>query len=128
MASKTDMLIAKALSTTSEDEAIACLRMARKQGTSATTTTTGKSADEWEALARKYHKIAYDNQEDLKRVKAALKNAMLSQTVHAAYNTMHVNDTSSLRRQLSASKSEVNKWKMFCVGLLIFCVFLISFI
>lgn len=31
MSSKTDQLIAKALSTTSEDEAIACLHMARKQ-------------------------------------------------------------------------------------------------
>ena len=128
MASKTDMLIAKALSTTSEDEAIACLRMARKQGDTATTTTTSKSADEWEALARKYHKIAYDNQEDLKRTKAALKNALVSQTVHAAYNNLHVNDTSTLRRQLSASKSEVIKWKMFCVVLLLFSVFLISFV
>lgn len=128
MASKTDLLIAKALSTDSEDEAIACLKMARKQGTGLTTTAPSKSAEEWEALARKYHKIAYDNQEDLKRVKAALKNAMLYQTVHSAYNTVHANDTSKLKQQLAVSKSEVNKWKMFCVALLIFSVFLISFV
>lgn len=128
MASKTDMLIAKALSTDSEDEAIACLKMARKQGSSLTTTATAssKNAEEWEALARKYHKIAYDNQENLKRVKTALKNALLYQTVHSAYNTVHANDMSKLKQQLAASKSKVNKWKMFCVVLLIFSVFLIS--
>lgn len=126
MASKTDLLIAKALSTDSEDEAIACLKMARKQGSSLTTTVPSKSAEEWEALARKYHKIAYDNQENLKRVKTALKNALLYQTVHSAYNTVHANDMSKLKQQLAASKSKVNKWKMFCVVLLIFSVFLIS--
>ncbi len=124
MASKTDLLIAKALSTDSEDEAIACLKMARKQGTGLTTTAPSKSAEEWEALARKYHKIAYDNQEDLKRVKAALKVAMLSQTMHSAYNTVQNNDVAKLQRQLADAKNRLSNWKKSCVGLLFFCMIL----
>lgn len=128
MASKTDLLIAKALSTDSEDEAIACLKMARKQGASHTTVTTNKSTQDWEALARKYHKIAYENQEDLKRTKAALKSLMVSKTIHAAYNSLQENDVAKLRKQLSTSKNEVYRWKMFCVGILIFCTFLMFLI
>lgn len=39
-----DQLLAKALSTTSEEEAIACLRMARKKGSTYTTTSKSKTA------------------------------------------------------------------------------------
>lgn len=124
MASKTDMLIAKALSTDSEDEAIACLKMARKQGASHTAVSTDKSTQDWEALARKYHKIAYENQEDLKRTKAALKSLMISKTVHAAYNSLQENDAAKLRKQLSAAKNETYKWKMVSFGILCFCIFL----
>lgn len=45
-----EQLIAKALSTSSEEEAISCLRMARKQGNSTTTevnTYNGKTARYW---------------------------------------------------------------------------------
>lgn len=52
--SQVDKLLAKALSTDSEDEAIACLRMARKQGKPSnqessddSTTYAGKSAKHW---------------------------------------------------------------------------------
>ena len=69
-----DQLLAKALSTTSEDEAIACLRMARKKGgtyattskpktapnTSSTNTYEGYTAKEWcDAAVRIRQK--YDN-------------------------------------------------------------------
>ena len=70
MSSKTDQLIAKALSTDSEDEAIACLRMARKHNTGGTyTQSTNSNSTDWETAARKYHKIAYDLQQELKAVK-----------------------------------------------------------
>jgi hypothetical protein len=74
MSSKTDQLIAKALSTTSEDEAIACLRMARKHNTGGTTTQVANSNNtDWEEAARKYHKLAYKLQEDLKLANIQLR-------------------------------------------------------
>ena len=113
MASKTDMLIAKALSTDSEDEAIACLKMARKQGDKPTVQASpGRSSEDWEALARKYHKVAYENQEDLKRVRAALQNALLSQTAQSAYNSIKNNDTDVLKRKLVAAQNATYQWKM----------------
>lgn len=57
-----DQLIAKALSTTSEDEAIACLKMARKRGGKLTTTETkatiggpGKDVEYWCSIAKAWH-------------------------------------------------------------------------
>lgn len=63
-----DQLLKKALSTSSEDEAIACLRMARKRSTEKpeSTTSTSKDAEYWKSKAREYHALAYRNQEDLK--------------------------------------------------------------
>ena len=44
-----EQLLAKAISTDSEEEAIACLRMARKQGKSFTAASSykGKTAEQW---------------------------------------------------------------------------------
>ena len=49
MTTSANQLIAKALSTASEEEAIACLRMARKQGMSFTGSSTykNKTAEQW---------------------------------------------------------------------------------
>lgn len=57
-----DQLIAKALSTTSEEEAIACLRMARKKGGKLNTTSAklvnGKDINWWVMVATEWHKKA----------------------------------------------------------------------
>jgi hypothetical protein len=84
MSSKTDQLIAKALSTTSEDEAIACLRMARKHNTGgASTQSTTSNTTDWEASARKYHKLAYKLQEDLKLANIQMRFYADSSARHA---------------------------------------------
>ena len=56
-----EQLIAKALSTTSEDEAIACLRMARKRGGKLESATQkdlvdGKNAEYWHKIAVHWYK------------------------------------------------------------------------
>ncbi len=68
--STTDQLIAKAMSTTSEDEAIACLRMARKKGGKVTqsfetkvedTTYNGHTAKYWYEKALAYYNYHKQN-------------------------------------------------------------------
>ena len=60
----TDQLLSKALSTTSEDEAISCLLMARKKGGSykpapeIPTLFKGKTAEQWYAAANEYYAYA----------------------------------------------------------------------
>jgi hypothetical protein len=64
--SKVDQLLAKALSTSSEDEAIACLRMARKQpGVEKTTTKQTDTNIDWYAKAEQYYKLSRDLQHRL---------------------------------------------------------------
>lgn len=57
--SSTNQLLLKALSTDSEDEAISCLRMARKRGKAAELNSTseynGKSAEYWYNKAQHYY-------------------------------------------------------------------------
>lgn len=57
--SSTNQLLLKALSTDSEDEAISCLRMARKRGKTAELNSTseynGKSAEYWYNKAQHYY-------------------------------------------------------------------------
>lgn len=68
--STTDQLIAKAMSTTSEDEAIACLRMARKKGGNVTqsfgqkseeVTYNGHTAKYWYEKALAYYNYHKQN-------------------------------------------------------------------
>lgn len=96
-----DQLLAKALSTTSEEEAIACLRMARKKGTtttstakpaastSSTSTYGGYTAKEWrdatvrvraeyDKLAKSYKKLA-DNYSNLKTLKLEAERQLTEQ-------------------------------------------------
>lgn len=66
---KTDQLLAKALSTSSEDEAIACLKMARKYNGSflpePNQKITTNDSNEWCTLANfwraEYHKVITEN-------------------------------------------------------------------
>ena len=114
MSSKTDQLIAKALSTTSEDEAIACLRMARKHNTGGTTIQSTASAErDWEALARKYHKAAYELQEELKLVKR-------QRQLYADSSARHSLDAKFAKRQADIVVKDLKNRIVYCVVMLVF--------
>ncbi len=57
--SKINQLLEKAISTPSEEEAISCLRMARKHGRSESVSVGASSAEEyWKVQANKYYQLA----------------------------------------------------------------------
>lgn len=56
--SNIDKIISKALSTSSEEEAITALRMARKKYTGGTVNTNTADAAKWEAKAREFYDAA----------------------------------------------------------------------
>ena len=113
MSSKTDQLIAKALSTTSEDEAIACLRMARKHNTGGTTIQSTASAErDWEALARKYHKAAYELQEELKLVK-------IQRQIYADASIRHSLDATVAKRKAEIISNDMKTRIVYGVYVLV---------
>lgn len=69
--SKVDQLLAKALSTTSEDEAIACLRMARKQPGVEKISTKNDTNIDWYSKAEQYYKLSKELQNRLNMTKAS---------------------------------------------------------
>ncbi len=73
--SQVEQLIKKALSTTSDDEAIACLKQARKRykGETVDVEVDPQRESNYEQLARKYHGIAYRNQQNIKLLQQELQ-------------------------------------------------------
>lgn len=85
-----DQLIAKALSTTSEDEAIACLVMARKKGLKIGVTIDQSRDEQWAQLVTqarvesyKYHKMLQEQINTTQKVKRDLRDALNGQFVIA---------------------------------------------
>jgi hypothetical protein len=60
MSDQVNHLLTKALSTESMDEAISCLRMARKKNKDKGTVKTNAGGKDWKSLAEKYYRIAKD--------------------------------------------------------------------
>jgi hypothetical protein len=124
--STTNQLIAKAMSTTSEDEAIACLRMARKKGGKVTqsfdtkveeVTYNGHTAKYWyeKALAYyNYHK-QNANSADLQTLKYLYDNLS---TEHRSLMSKNY----SLQRQVRDLKSSNYMMKVVAGG--IFAMFM----
>lgn len=71
--SQVEQLIKKALSTTSDDEAIACLKQARKRYNGQTVDVDPQQEFNYKQLAQKYHGIAYRNQETAKMLQRELQ-------------------------------------------------------
>ena len=99
--SNVDQLLSKAMSTSSEEEAMSCLRMARKKGTSyegstpASSTYNGHTAEHWYDKAAKYYADAKAKQD-------------YSVRVYKAYQEMCDKYTESLR-QIIALKRNVSE-------------------
>jgi hypothetical protein len=76
--SQVEQLIRKALSTTSDDEAVACLKQARKRysGQTMDIDVGAEKSTDYEELARKYHSIAYRNQQEVQRLRSQLSSIM----------------------------------------------------
>lgn len=104
--SKVDQLLAKALSTTSEEEAIACLRMARKQpGVEKTTTKQTDTNIDWYAKAEQYYKLSRDLQHSLNSSRRSHEQTYKQMN---EFNSMYYsayNDCEKLRGEMRNLKS-----------------------
>lgn len=103
--SQVEQLIRKALSTTSDDEAVACLKQARKRYTGQTVDVDPKQDAGYEQLARKYHGIAYRNQQAAQMLRRELD--YMNDTV-LRWMTMHREASNRARdaeRKLSKEKT-----------------------
>lgn len=117
-----NQLLAKALSTTSEDEAMACLRMARKKGGCLEDSDTaveynGHSAAYWYAKAGHYYNIAKLHNAQAKDYQALVKAYDIEVGVNAKY-----------RNQIRRLKEDVRKanlgnwWKIPIIGIQVFII------
>lgn len=104
--SQVEQLIRKALSTTSDDEAVACLKQARKRYTGQTVDVDPKQDAGYEQLARKYHGIAYRNQQAAQMLRRELD--YMNDTL-LRWMTMHREATDRVRsveRNLKKEKTQ----------------------
>lgn len=69
--SNVNQLLAKALSTDSEEEAISCLRMARKKNGDTSVQTDTQNDDYWKSKAKYYYNLAVDWQKLARRANEA---------------------------------------------------------
>lgn len=103
--SKVDQLLAKALSTTSEDEAIACLRMARKQPSAEKSSANPDTNVDWYAKAVHYYKLSKDLQYNLNKARSSHEFTYKQMT---EFNSMYYsayNDCVKLRIDMRNLKS-----------------------
>lgn len=70
--SQVEKLVAKALSTSSEEEAFTALRIARKKYAGDSVAVKNSGGHDWEGLARQYYGLAIDRD---KRMKSAIDRA-----------------------------------------------------
>ncbi len=116
--SNVEQLLAKAMSTTSEDEAIACLRMARKRNLG-TAASTEYSADYWKQKAEQYYKIAKENQLAYRSIQSSV-----------TYWQRRWNDTefanTKLRRNRDALESKLLLYKLAVGALIPICAVMLA--
>ncbi len=130
--STTDQLIAKAMSTTSEDEAIACLRMARKKGGKVTqsfetkvedTTYNGHTAKYWYEKAATYYNAQKQNgnSADLRTMKYLYDNLS-----NEHRNLMKKNY--SLERKIVTMKNEISTMKVVTIAAIVSLIAILPFV
>ena len=120
--SQVEQLIRKALSTTSDDEAVACLKQARKRYTGQTVDVDPKQDAGYEQLARKYHGIAYRNQQAAQMLRRELD--YMNDTV-LRWMTMHREATDRVRsveRNLKKEKTQNSFLKLAIAAMVPFLV------
>lgn len=119
--SKVNQLLEKAISTSSEEEAVSCLRMARKHhkgedvSVSSNNTSDGKSTQYWKKQAHKYFNLAQE------RDALALRLARQQADYLKRYNTALVENT-KLRREVNAAKTTDMVYKILIFSLSIMLV------
>lgn len=118
---KVNQLLEKALSTSSEDEAISCLRLARKRHTgetvsvspdSSTNTTKVSDGINWKIEAHKYYDIAIERDrllsESRKRADYFMKEMTQAQIDRNMYHTLYLD-----------AHSTKNLWRNAFIGSLV---------
>jgi hypothetical protein len=116
--SAVNQLLAKAMSTSSEDEAIACLRMARKKGNTLDLSVkaaeyNGHTAEYWYEKARTYYNVAKKKQESdgltpyqQQELYNMFKSAENERDRLYVKMTEQSEEISTLKRKLSIKKNE----------------------
>lgn len=119
--SKVNQLLEKAISTSSEEEAVSCLRMARKHhkgedvSVSSNNTSDGKSAQYWKEQAHRYFNLAQE------RDALALRLSRQQADYLKRYNTALVENT-KLRREVSTAEAANTFYKVLIFSLSIMLV------
>ncbi len=112
---KVNQLLEKALSTQSEEEAISCLRLARKRHTGETVTAAPTAASQsqelyWREQAQKYFRISQNYEQKV--------NKYMNLAVE--YNNKFIvcyNDKLKLEGSVRELKTIVQVWKFMCAAL-----------
>ena len=116
--SKVNQLLEKAISTSSEEEAVSCLRMARKHhkggsvSVSANSTSDGKSAQYWKEQAHRYFNLAQE------RDALALRLAREHSDYLGRYNSA-LTENSKLRREVTDAETASIFYKVLIFSLTI---------
>jgi len=116
--SKVNQLLEKAISTSSEEEAVSCLRMARKHhkggsvSVSANSTSDGKSAQYWKEQAHRYFNLAQE------RDALALRLAREHSDYLGRYNSALI-ENSKLRREVTDAETASIFYKVLIFSLTI---------
>jgi hypothetical protein len=105
--STVDQLLAKAMSTPSEDEAIACLRMARKRGIQPSVQPTHDIAY-WKKKATEYYDAAIS-------IQKTCRSAIASQELWKKHYQDAVRDRNLLKKEKDQLKNKLIKHRLFTV-------------
>lgn len=113
-----NQLLSKAMSTSSDEEAIACLKMARKKGNvfdvGGTSTYNGHTAEYWYEKAATYYNVAKKKQEPQVGLSAAQQQQLYNMYKNSESENVKLyekaaelrSENKKLKQQLEAKKNE----------------------
>lgn len=113
--STVNQLLSKAMSTTSEDEAIACLRMARKRENAGNIDAQvddkhkDKSAEYWYKKAELYYKKAKEAADKLNAATSHVQVIIASLRASNTTNAVLSNKNENLRREVDKLKKDIRE-------------------
>lgn len=116
--SQVEQLIKKALSTTSDDEAVACLKQARKRFKGEAVEVDADKEAGYEQLARKYHRIAYQHQQTAQHLRRELDYMTNTLTRWISMQEASAERARNAERKLSKEEHDNSVLKMVICGMI----------
>lgn len=123
--SQVEQLIKKALSTTSDDEAVACLNQARKRFKGETVDVNADKEASYEQLARKYHRAAYQHQQTAQHLRRELDYITNTLTRWIGMQEASAKRARDAERKLAKEKTTSLTLKLVICGMILIAPMLI---